>query len=106
MPLSAPRPAPVTRGSEVLVRIAAARAADYAESLAGVPPTLLPSLAAALGQVVERLELSRSERMLGLRGRFAERSVQEGESGLSGRTARVHPCVGGAIRVGVPTVPS
>jgi DNA-binding MarR family transcriptional regulator len=44
------------RGSEVLARIGAARAADYAESLDGVPPSLLRSLAAALRPVVERLE--------------------------------------------------
>jgi DNA-binding MarR family transcriptional regulator len=44
------------RGSEVLARIAGARAADYAESLAGVPPALLRALAAALRPVVERLE--------------------------------------------------
>ncbi len=50
------------RGSEVLARIAAARAADYAQSLAGVSPALLRSLAAALRPVVDRLEGPRHER--------------------------------------------
>ncbi len=44
------------RGRELLARVAAARAADYAESLAGLPPALLRALAGALAPAVEALE--------------------------------------------------
>jgi DNA-binding MarR family transcriptional regulator len=48
--------APTRRGREVLARVGAARAADYAVSLEAVPAPLLRALAEALAPIVERIE--------------------------------------------------
>ena len=44
------------RGRRLLAQVAAARAAEYGESLAGLPPALLRALADALAPILERID--------------------------------------------------